>query len=94
LGFVAYVEAVTAAAPDGRLFPGLTSGNYSACFNALRYEVAMAGKKNFHSFRHGFKTAARRCRVEDQYSDALTGHRNGSVGRIRRIVWPLLERAA
>jgi integrase len=78
-GLLAYVDAVKASGAD-RLFDGLTSGNYSAAFGELRDSVGVKGKV-FHSFRHGWKTAARRCGVEEQYSDAMTGHVNGSVGR-------------
>jgi hypothetical protein len=33
-----------------------------------------------HSFRHGWKTAARAVMPEEHH-DAITGHTNGSVGR-------------
>jgi hypothetical protein len=35
----------------------------------------------FHSFRHGFKDAARAARVSEDLHDALTGHAGSSVGR-------------
>ena len=37
-------------------------------------------RKVFHSFRHGFKDAARAVMPEEHH-DAITGHSNGSVGR-------------
>jgi len=36
--------------------------------------------KTFHSFRHGWKDAARAVMPEEHH-DAITGHANGSVGR-------------
>lgn len=38
--------------------------------------------KVYHSFRHGFKTACRRARIEEEIHDALTGHSNGGIGRL------------
>jgi hypothetical protein len=35
----------------------------------------------FHSFRHGFKDAARAARVSEELHDALTDHTGSSVGR-------------
>jgi hypothetical protein len=35
----------------------------------------------FHSFRHGFKDAARAARLSEDLHDALTGHAGFSVGR-------------
>jgi integrase len=37
-------------------------------------------RKTFHSFRHGWKDAARAVMPEEHH-DAITGHANGSVGR-------------
>lgn len=37
-------------------------------------------RKTFHSFRHGWKDAARAVMPEEHH-DAITGHSNGSVGR-------------
>jgi hypothetical protein len=34
----------------------------------------------FHSFRHGFKDAARAAHVSEELHDALTGHAGSSVG--------------
>lgn len=35
----------------------------------------------FHSFRHGFKDLCRHARIEDEVSDALSGHASGKVSR-------------
>ena len=37
-------------------------------------------RKVWHSFRHGWKDAARSVMPEEHH-DAITGHSNGSVGR-------------
>ncbi|HEV2185694.1 MAG TPA: hypothetical protein VGR70_00695 [Stellaceae bacterium] len=38
-------------------------------------------RKTFHSWRHTFKTLARDWGMEEQFSDAITGHVNGKIGR-------------
>ena len=35
----------------------------------------------WNSLRHGFKDACRRAGLSEEVHDALTGHKNGSVGR-------------
>lgn len=37
--------------------------------------------KDFHSFRHLFKLAARECGIPEDQHDALIGHANASVSR-------------
>jgi integrase len=46
-------------------------------------------RKVFHSFRHTFKCACRRAGISEEVHDALTGHRNGSVGRSYGLGVPL-----
>jgi integrase len=44
----------------------------------------------FHSFRHTFKNAARRCGIPEDIHDALTGHSSGGgVGRMYGGAYPL-----
>lgn len=66
------VEAHELRLPDGRMVEVVGS------------PCARAGvtdrRKVYHSFRHGWKTAARAVMPEDHH-DAITGHSNGSVGR-------------
>ena len=38
-------------------------------------------RKVVHSFRHTFKDACRRAKIEEEVHDALTGHSGGGVGR-------------
>jgi hypothetical protein len=45
--------------------------------------------KTFHSLRHSFKDACRRAGIAEEVHDALTGLRNGSVGRSYGLGVPL-----
>jgi integrase len=85
-GFVDYVKAQTGP----RIFPGLKANkagregaNASIWFGKfLREKCEITDpRKVFHSFRHLFKDVLREHGVQEQVSDALTGHTNGSVGR-------------
>ena len=73
-----------------RLFPQLvpdSKGKYSGSWSRWwgRYARKVIGinsrRKVFHSFRHGFKDAAREADIAEDVSDALTGHSGGGVGR-------------
>jgi integrase len=50
-----------------------------------------------HSWRHRFKSEARRVRMEEETHDALTGHREGKVSRdygeyyVREVLGPAIE---
>jgi integrase len=85
-GFVDYVKAQSGP----RIFPGLKANkagregaNASIWFGKfLREKCEITDpRKVFHSFRHLFKDVLREHGVQEQVSDALTGHTNGSVGR-------------
>jgi len=87
-GFLSYVSSLK----SGSLFPdlktdsnGRNTANWSKWFNRYKVEVGVTiptkAKKDFHSFRHGFKDACRAARIEEEVHDALTGHASASVGR-------------
>jgi integrase len=85
-GFLDYAKGQS----GGRIFPGLKANkagregaNLSIWFGKfLREKCEITDpRKVFHSFRHLFKDVLREHGVEEQVSDALTGHTNGSVGR-------------
>ncbi|SRR5882724_1703266 len=94
LGLLSFAQEQKAAVgPDGRshtnLFPGLVSTSYgsrTAVFSKWwgRHARTVCGipdpRKVWHSFRHGWKDAARGVMPEEHH-DAITGHGNGSVGR-------------
>ena len=87
LGFLAFVESQREAGYD-RLFPELRATSYGSLTAAWsKYwgrharDLGITDKrKTFHSFRHGWKDAARAVMPEEHH-DAITGHSNGSVGR-------------
>jgi integrase len=88
-GFLTYV-AHQRRANSVRLFPflkpdakyGRLGANWSKWWGRWRRVHGVNGRdKCFHAFRHVFKTAARAARIEEQYSDALTGHAGGGTGR-------------
>jgi integrase len=83
-GFLDFVEAGRKAGNEW-LFPELVAdkyGNNSSVFGKrwnrkLRKVISLRGgdhTKVFHSFRHLFKHVARQCGIEEQVSDALSGH--------------------
>jgi integrase len=84
LGFLEYVKQIR----KGRLFPELTSkqGKLTASFSQwwgryARKHGITDKRKVFHSFRHAAKDALREGGVEEQISDAITGHAPQSEGR-------------
>ena len=88
-GFLNYV-ADQRKAKVVRLFPylkpdakyGRLGANWSKWWGRWRRVLGLNGRdKCFHAFRHVFKTAARAAKIEEQYSDALTGHSGGGTGR-------------
>jgi integrase len=88
-GFLTYV-AHQRKANAVRLFPllkpdakyGRLGANWSKWWGRWRKKLNLNGRdKCFHAFRHVFKTAARAAKIEEQYSDALTGHAGGGTGR-------------
>ena len=89
IGFLTFVEWTRLVTPQARLFPLLRPGAkggfgeaWSKWFGRYKRELGIANKATVsHSFRHGFKDAARAARVSEELHDALTGHGNASVGR-------------
>jgi len=89
IGFLRFVDWISSAGQEARLFPLLTPGRkdgfgemWSKWFGRHKRELGITNKASvFHSFRHGFKDAARAARVSEDLHDALTGHAGSSVGR-------------
>ena len=89
IGFLHFVDWIRSAGQDARLFPVLTPGPkggfgeaWSKWFGRYKRDLGITNKASvFHSFRHGFKDAARAARVSEDLHDALTGHIGSSVGR-------------
>jgi integrase len=84
LGIMDYAKAMS----SGRLFPEVTSnqGQQSASFSQwwgryARKHGITDKRKVFHSFRHAAKDGFREGGVEEQISDALTGHAPMTEGR-------------
>jgi integrase len=89
-GFLGYVEARRASADTSeRLFPdlrpdrrGRLSGNWSKWWGRwTRGELGITDRRKvFHSFRHGWKDAARAAGIDVGISDAITGHSMAGAG--------------
>ena len=87
-GFLEYVEK-RRAENQSRLFPELKPDRHGTLTRfwskRFRYYAKSVGltdpQKTFHSLRHGFKDACRRAGLSEEVHDALTGHKNVSVGR-------------
>jgi integrase len=86
LGFLDF-KAKQEKAGGIRLFPELKATRFSLTAAWSKYWGRHARslgitdpRKVMHSFRHGWKTAARTVMSEELH-DAITGHSNGSVGR-------------
>jgi integrase len=87
-GFIDHVERIISTiGPDAPLFPSIPVNQYGKraqdasrqCNDWLRKEVGIKDKRLvFHSTRHTVKTFLRG-RVEQDVSDAITGHDDGSV---------------
>lgn len=88
LGFVRYVQGLKESG-EKRVFPllkpdryGRLTSHWSKWFGRYLDEVSVKDpRKVFHSFRHGFKDAARAVGIAEDIQDAITGHANNSVGR-------------
>ncbi|MCA7886171.1 site-specific integrase [Burkholderia contaminans] len=84
LGFVEYVEA-TRKAGHARLFPSLTksatgyySDNFSKWFGRFCDKCGVTDSRlAFHSFRHGFRDAARAADIPREIAQALGGWSDG-----------------
>jgi integrase len=89
IGVLRFMDWIRSTGRDARLFPLLTPGPkggfgeaWSKWFGRYKRELGITNKASvFHSFRHGFKDAARAARVSEDLHDALTGHAGSSVGR-------------
>lgn len=90
IGFLRYVLSMKEAG-EVRLFPkvGTSSGesrqqsaNYSKWFGRYLREVAKVAdrRRTFHSFRHGFKDAARLAGIPKEHHHAMTGHSSSDEG--------------
>ncbi len=93
LGFLRYLEEVRAICGNKRLFPDLSlskSGSYAANYskwfaNFLDHVGVTDSKKNFHSFRHTFRDAARRADMSPDRARWLGGWKGtGSDARYGR----------
>lgn len=87
-GFMRYVARMRDAG-ETRLFPklrqdskGRWSGNWSKFWGRFaRQEVGITDKRKvYHSFRHLFKDLLRETECQDEVSDVLMGHSDGSMG--------------
>lgn len=90
IGFLRYVRSMKDAG-EVRLFPkvGTSSGesrqqsaNYSKWFGRYLRDVAKVSdrRRTFHSFRHGFKDAARLAGIPKEHHHAMTGHSSSDEG--------------
>ena len=84
LGFLAFVAKQREAGHE-RLFPELRATRFaltsawSKWWGQHARKIGVTdGRKVFHSFRHGWKDAARAVMPEEHH-DAITGHSSGSV---------------
>jgi integrase len=85
LGFLRYLASVTSK----KLFPlikpdkkGRWAGNISKWFGRYRKDIGLGDRfRDFHSLRHGWKSAARGAGIPEEHHDEITGHENGAVGR-------------
>jgi len=87
LGFLDYVEEIKKSGRK-RLFPYLTSSGEKRTASWSKWWGRYARKhggfdklKVFHSFRHTFKDGLREGGVQEEVSDALTGHAPTTEGR-------------
>lgn len=85
LGFLDYVKSVKGKKLWPKIAPdsvGRWAGNWSKWFGRYRKELDLGDRfKDFHSFRHGWKSAARGVRMPEDMHDEISGHDNRSVGR-------------
>jgi integrase len=90
IGFLKFVDWIClTASEEARLFPLLVPGRkgsfgeaWAKWFGDYKRRLGINSKASvFHSFRHGFKDAARAARVSEDLHDALTGHAGFPVGR-------------
>jgi hypothetical protein len=94
IGFLKFVDWIClTASEEARLFPLLVPSRkgsfgeaWAKWFGDYKRRLGIKNKASvFHSFRHGFKDAARAARVSEDLHDALTGHAGFSVGRKDKV---------
>jgi integrase len=89
IGLLRFVDWIRSTSPEARLFPLLVPSRkgsfgeaWAKWFGDYKRRLGIKNKASvFHSFRHGFKDAARAAHVSEELHDALTGHIGSSVGR-------------
>lgn len=85
LGFLDYVRTVKGKKLWPKIAPdsvGRWAGSWSKWFGRYRKSLDLDERfKDFHSFRHGWKSAARGARIPEDFHDEITGHDNRSVSR-------------
>lgn len=87
LGFLDYIAGVRRAGAK-KLFPKITvdgrgrwSGNFSKWFGRFRRDLGLNDRwTDFHSLRHGWKSAARGAGIPKEYHAEISGHETGDVG--------------
>lgn len=86
LGFLKFVERRRKSGEDAWLFPEIAPDRrgalpaWSKWFGRYLRTIGVTDTaKVFHSFRHGFKDAARAAKISQEVHDALTGHSNPST---------------
>jgi integrase len=88
LGFLTLVEAARKRGNEAWLFPPVSPPKpagakaWTKWFGRYLHRLGINdGRKGLHSLRHNFKDALRAGGVQEDLSDALTGHSVGTVGR-------------
>lgn len=79
-GFIKYVDGLKANG-ETRLFPTLKSLQYfSSLWGQMRDEFGITDdSKVFHSFRHSFRDAIRRAKIDRETGKRLMGHSTGDI---------------
>lgn len=97
-GFREYVEQVAAKGADC-IFPGVetykgqVAKTWGQWFGRYKRDVLLVDpkdvRKDFHSFRHGFKDAARASGVPAEFVDRIQGHAPATVGGSYGVGYPV-----
>ncbi len=86
LGFLTMVEIASERGSDSWLFPAVSQAAgakaWTKWFGRYLNDLGInAGRQGMHALRHNFKDALRAGGVQEDLSDALTGHSAATVGR-------------
>ena len=85
LGFLDYFATLKGEQMFPKIKPdtrGRWSGHFSKWFGRYRRSIGLDNRwTDFHSLRHGWKSAARGAGMPEEHHDEITGHDSGSVGR-------------